>query len=171
MNKYLEKIAGVDRFARNWKKSSVPSMVGLGMSAAGLSLGTANYANSLENKRDNKQRSQLESASLNELKGISETLKKKHNVTVNLKLQQDPEKQASFRMAAKDALRYAKAHPLPAIGAVGGAIEGASSTTRKKNENIVMTGLRGVKNTVVGGVAGAAVGSVVETLHNKYIRK
>lgn len=99
-NKYLEKIASMASvkegikavgkdFARGWKRSSLTSKVGLGMSAAGLSLGAANYANSLENKRDNKQRSKIEAQSLDALKGISESLKKKPKVTVNLRLQQD----------------------------------------------------------------------------------
>jgi hypothetical protein len=100
MNKYLEKIASAKAvaesitgfgksFAKGWKRSSTTSKVGLGMSAAGLSLGAANYSNSLENKLDNKKRGVLEAQSLNELKGISEALRKKPKVTVNLKLVPD----------------------------------------------------------------------------------
>jgi hypothetical protein len=140
------------------------------MSATGLTLGAANYANSLENKQDNKHRSVIEAQSLNELKGISEALKKKPKVTVNLKLTPSQEKQASVARAARDALHFAKQRPIVSVGTAAGALEGVNKTTRKNNESLVGVGLRGVKNTIVGGVAGAAVGTVLEHGYNKYIR-
>lgn len=186
MNKYLEKVAflgtrgealkhGVESFskdfAKGWKRSSTTSKVGLGMSATGLSLGAANYANSLENKRDNKQRSVIEAQSLEQLRGISESLKKKPKVTVNLKVVPEHNKEASAITAAKEALRFAKRNPLTALGTVAGASDGAASTTKRRNESYVRAGLRGVRNTIVGGVTGAAVGATADHLVNKYLRK
>jgi len=79
-------------FAKGWKRSSTTSKIGLGMSSAGLGLGVANLGNGLENKHDNKYRTRIEQASLEELKGISESLKKKPKVTVNLKLSPSDDK-------------------------------------------------------------------------------
>jgi hypothetical protein len=179
MNKYLEKIASLGSFAesarefgkdfaKGWKRSSTTSKVGLGMSASGLGLGVANYKNGVENKHNNVARNALEQESLKELKGISESLKKKPKVTVNLKLHQ--EKEASLRSAAHDAMNFAKRNPLTAAGTVLGASDGALSTTKKKNESYVRAGLRGVRNTIAGGVTGAAVGAIGDHLRNKYLR-
>lgn len=167
-----EGLSGFGRdFKKGWKRSSTTSKVGLAMSATGLSLGAANYANSLENKHDNKRRGVLEAQSLNQLKDISESLKKKPKVTVNFRLSPDQEKMASISQAGKDALMFAKRNPATTLGLVGGAVEGAASTTKKRNESSLMTGLRGAKNTIIGGVSGAAVGTIVDHGINKYIRK
>ena len=97
-NKYLEKIASLKTvadfgkdFAKGWKRSSTTSKIGLGMSATGLGLGAANFKNSVDSKHRGQHMADIEAQSLNELKGISEALKKKPKVTVNLKLapQQD----------------------------------------------------------------------------------
>lgn len=99
MNKYLEKIAGASEFAKDfakgWKRSSTTSKIGLGMSASGLSLGVANYVNSVENKHRGRHMADVEAQSLDELKGISEALKKRQNVNVHVKLPQ--EKTASVK--------------------------------------------------------------------------
>jgi hypothetical protein len=181
MNKYLEKIAslgsaaeGIKNFGRDfskgWKRSSTTSKVGLAMSASGLGLGVANYKNGVESKHRNEARATIESQSLNELKGISEALKKRPKVTVNVKVPSQ-EKSAGLAEAGRDALHFAKKNPLTALGAVAGATDGAAQTTRKKNESMITAGLRGVRNTIVGGVGGAAVGSIVEHGYNKYVRK
>jgi CRISPR/Cas system CMR-associated protein Cmr5 small subunit len=179
MNKYLEKAASLGSaaesaaesvkgfgkdFAKGWKRSSTTSKVGLMMSGTGLGLGVANYKNGVENKHNNVARGALERESLNELKGISDTLKKKQHVTVTLN------KEASLRDAARDAYSFAKRNPLTAAGAVIGSADGALSTTKKPKESVVRTGLRGIRNIVTGGVTGAVVGSVGDHLKNKYIR-
>lgn len=99
-NKYLEKIASMSSvkegikavgkdFARGWKRSSTTSKIGLAMSASGLGLGVANFKNSTESKQRGRHMAELEAQSLNQLKVISESLKKKPKVTVNLRLHQD----------------------------------------------------------------------------------
>ena len=173
MNKYLEKVASFESFAKDFNKgfrrSSTTSKIGLGMSAAGLSLGVANYVNSVENKHRGRHMADVESQSLNELKGISEALKKRQNVNVHVKLPQ--EKTASLKNAVKDALRFSQAHPLPVIGGTLGAIDGAGQTTKQPGESSFKTGLRGIRNTVTGAVAGAGIGALGEQAYNKYIRK
>lgn len=181
-NKYLEKVASMASikegakaigrdFAKGWKRSSTTSKIGLGMSATGLGLGVANYKNGVESKHRGQRMADIEIKSLNELKNISESLKKKPKVTVNLRLQQEAEKQASLRDALRDAGHFAKRNPFMTLGIMAGAAEGASKTTKKRNESSIMTGLRGVKNTIVGGAAGGAVGAVVDNGYNKYLRK
>lgn len=182
MNKYLEKVASLGEaaesvrgfgksFAKGWKRSSTTSKIGLGMSATGLGLSAANFSNSIQNKHRDNARALLEQQSLDALRGISETLKKKPKVTVNLRLAPDGEKQASVGDAAKDAFRFAKRYPLTTAGGVIGAADGAGQTTRKKNESAFKVGVRGIRNTVTGAVAGAAVGGVADHVVNKYIRK
>jgi hypothetical protein len=88
MNKYLEKIAslksigeavskGAKDFKKGFARSSTTSKIGLGMSATGLGLGTANFKNSIENKHDNKHRGEIEQKSLETLRDIHTELQKK----------------------------------------------------------------------------------------------
>ena len=99
MNKYLEKVAGLNEFAKDFskgfKRSSTTSKIGLGMSGAGLSLGAANYSNSVESKHRGRHMADVEAQSLNELRGISEALKRRQSVNVHVKLPQ--EKTASLK--------------------------------------------------------------------------
>ena len=131
MNKYLEKIAGFAQdFAKGWKRSSTTSKIGLGMSATGLGLGVANYANSVENKRRGQHMVSVEGESLNELKTIAEALKKRQNVNVHVKLP-DQEKVAFIKEKVKAGLRVAK-HPKTYM-AVGGGLALASAGLAAKN--------------------------------------
>lgn len=119
MNKYLEKVASLESaaesirgfgrdFRKGWKESSTTSKVGLGMSATSIGLGTANFRNGRANRKNNEARGKLEEQSLQELKGISDSLKKKQHVTVHLKT--DHEKTA-------DDKKKSNWHPGTAIGA------------------------------------------------------
>lgn len=85
MNPYLNKALGgarksVDGIATAWKDASPATKLSLGVSATGLGISAANFANGrrMTNLADN--RNKIESQSLNALKKIHETLENNTNV-------------------------------------------------------------------------------------------
>jgi hypothetical protein len=69
---------------------------------------------------------------------------------------------SNVKHMAHAAVDIAKKHPLPAALGVGGALDGAMSTTRRGNESKVKVGLRGIRNTIAGGATGVAAGAAAE---------
>jgi hypothetical protein len=60
------------------------------------------------------------------------------------------------------ALSVAKQNPMTVAFGAGGAMDGALSTTHDGKEGPVRFGLRGARNTIVGGAKGAAAGKALE---------
>jgi hypothetical protein len=172
MNKYLEKIAGFSGLAgdlaKGWKNTSATSKLGLAMSGTGLGLGVANYRNSLDSKHRGHRMEEVESQSLRQLQDISGTLKKRQQV--NVKVEMPNEKRASLAEALKDAAKFSRNNPFTTTGAIAGAYEGGTSTTRKPDETYASTVIRGVKNTAIGAISGAALGDWADKGYNKYIK-
>jgi len=77
MNKYLEKIAALSLPKFNGRKErDVLDLLGFGMSATGLAMGTSRTLNAGETNYSAKKKQKLEEQSLETLKSINRNLKK-----------------------------------------------------------------------------------------------
>lgn len=184
-NKYLEKAASLDGFKtvakkslrdfrKGFRDSSTTSKIGLGMSATGLGLSVSNYNNGKANLQDNKERKSLEATSLQTLQNIAESLKKPQRVVVKVNpgaLEKKAIKLSDAKTYGRAALQLAARNPATVGLGTLGAVDGAMRTTRKKDENIAKTVLRGMRNTAEGALYGAAAGKILEVGHGLIKRK